>query len=62
MLEAALTRWVLARQQVAQQDSGPVAEGRPVLAVDGKSLRGARGSDGRQAKLVCVYDHAHPRS
>jgi predicted transposase YbfD/YdcC len=58
-LEAALTRWVLARQQVAQQDSGPVAEGRPVLAVDGKTLRGARGSEGRQAKLVCVYDHAH---
>jgi hypothetical protein len=30
-----------------------------VLVVDGKTLRGARGSDGRPAKLVCVYDHAH---
>jgi hypothetical protein len=30
-----------------------------VLVVDGKTLRGARGSDRRPAKLVCVYDHAH---
>jgi predicted transposase YbfD/YdcC len=58
-LEAALTRWVLSRRRVAQQATGPVAESRPVLAVDGKTLRGARGADGRQAKLVCVYDHAH---
>ncbi len=58
-LEAALTCWVLARRQAAQQATGPVAESRPVLAVDGKTLRGARGADGRQTKLVCVYDHAH---
>ena len=58
-LEAALTSWVLARRQAMQQATGPVAEQRPVLAVDGKTLRGARGGDGRQAKLVCVYDHAH---
>src|SRR5206468_6453481 len=51
VLEAALTRWVLARQQVAQQDSGPVAEGRAVLAADGRSLRRSRGRHGRQAKL-----------
>jgi hypothetical protein len=30
-----------------------------VLAVDGKTLRGARAADGAQTKLVCVYDHAH---
>jgi hypothetical protein len=30
-----------------------------VLAVDGKTLRGARATTGVQAKLVSVYDHAH---
>jgi predicted transposase YbfD/YdcC len=29
-----------------------------VLAVDGKTLRGARGSNGGQTKLVAVFDHA----
>jgi predicted transposase YbfD/YdcC len=59
-LEAALTCWVLSRRQAAQQDcgGGPVAEGRAVLAVDGKTLRGARGEEGQRTKLVCVYDHA----
>jgi predicted transposase YbfD/YdcC len=57
-LEAALTGWVLARRQSAHEVTGPVAEHRPVLAVDGKTLRGARGGDGRQTKLVCVYDQA----
>jgi len=57
-LEAALTGWVLARRQSAHEVTGPVAESRPVLAVDGKTLRGARGGDGRQTKLVCVYDQA----
>jgi predicted transposase YbfD/YdcC len=58
-LEAALTGWVLARRPAAQQATGGLlAEGRPVLAVDGKTLRGARGEEGQQTKLVCVYDHA----
>jgi predicted transposase YbfD/YdcC len=57
-LEAALTGWVLARRQSAHEVTGPVAEHRPVLAVDGKTLRGARGGEGRQTKLVCVYDQA----
>ncbi len=30
-----------------------------MLAIHGKTPRGARGGDGRQTKLVCVYDHAH---
>src|SRR3954471_6209306 len=30
-----------------------------VLAFDGKTLRGARDGDGRQAKLVAVFDHVH---
>jgi predicted transposase YbfD/YdcC len=60
-LEAALTSWVLARRPAAAAPpatGGPVAEGRAVLAIDGKTLRGARGGEGRQTKLVCVYDHA----
>jgi hypothetical protein len=35
------------------------AERRLVVAVDGKTLRGARQPDATQTKLVCVYDHAH---
>jgi len=30
-----------------------------VLAVDGKTLRGARQADGAQIKLVSVYEHGH---
>jgi predicted transposase YbfD/YdcC len=61
-LEAALTRWVLGRRDRVEQisDAGvTAAERRAVVAVDGKTLRGARQPDGRQTKLVCVYDHAH---
>ena len=38
--------------------SRPRGEGRTVLAVDGKTLRGARGEGGEQTKLVAVFDHA----
>jgi predicted transposase YbfD/YdcC len=59
-LEAALTGWVLARRDAAAAGQpGAAAERRCVLAVDGKTLRGARGVDGAQTKLVCVYDHSH---
>lgn len=61
-LEAALTTWVTGRQTRAraQQPAGSTAaECRTVLAVDGKTLRGSTDGDGRQTKLVCVYDHAH---
>src|SRR3954468_24854148 len=61
-VEAALTTWVTGRQARAraQQPAGTTAgQARTVLAVDGKTLRGAKGADGQQAKLVCVYDHAH---
>src|SRR5881275_3219348 len=57
-VEAALTTWVSGRQTRAraQQPAGvTAAECRTVLAVDGKTLRGSRGADGQQAKLVCVY-------
>jgi predicted transposase YbfD/YdcC len=60
-VEAALTTWVTGRQirARAKQPAGvSAAECRTVLAVDGKTLRGSKGADGQQAKLVCVYDHA----
>jgi predicted transposase YbfD/YdcC len=60
-VEAALTTWVTGRQTRAraQQPAGrTAAEQRAVLAVDGKTLRGSKDADGRQTKLVCVYDHA----
>jgi predicted transposase YbfD/YdcC len=62
VVEAALTTWVTGRQARAraQPPAGTTAaESRTVLAVDGKTLRGSTGADGRQTKLVCVYDHAH---
>src|SRR3954464_7015033 len=60
-VEAALTTWVTGRQirARAQQPAGTTAaQCRTVLAVDGKTLRGSRDADGRQTKLVCVYDCA----
>jgi predicted transposase YbfD/YdcC len=59
-LEATLTRWVTGRRAVAAQRVAPAstrAEGRLVLAVDGKTLRGAREAGGEQTKLISVYEH-----
>ncbi len=61
-LQRALTGWVLARRddltaQTADRP-GPQRERRPVLGIDGKTLRGSRAPAGEQVKLVCVYDHA----
>jgi predicted transposase YbfD/YdcC len=60
-LQRALTGWVLARRDVRRRPPGdhPRARGeaRTVLAVDGKSLRGARDEGGEQIKLVAVFDH-----
>src|SRR3954463_11595947 len=60
-VEAALTTWVTGRRAhaPAQPPVGTMAEGRTVVAVDGKTLRGSVGLDGQPTKLVCVYDHAH---
>src|SRR4051794_8829637 len=60
-VEAALTTWVTGRQTRArarQPAGATAAQRRTVLAVDGKTLRGSRDADGRQTKLVCVYDCA----
>jgi predicted transposase YbfD/YdcC len=60
-LQQALTGWVLARRQARRgqraPDARPRGELRPVLAVDGKTLRGARDGHGGQAKLIAVFDH-----
>src|SRR4051794_7319812 len=59
VLEAALTRWATGRRAaLASARPGQTrAEQRPVLAVDGKTLRGSRAATGVQTKLVSVYDH-----
>jgi predicted transposase YbfD/YdcC len=61
-LQRALTGWVLTRRAARRRrhahDAQPRGEGRTVLAVDGKTLRGAREEHGQQAKLVAVLDHA----
>src|SRR3954447_18277052 len=61
-LQRALTGWVLTRRAARRRrhahDAQPRGEGRTVLAVDGKTLRGAREAHGQQAKLVAVLDHA----
>jgi hypothetical protein len=54
-LEAALTTWVTGRQaraRAAQPAGTTAAQCRTVLAVDGKTLRGSKGADGQQTKLV----------
>jgi predicted transposase YbfD/YdcC len=60
-LEAALTRWVSGRAAAAGQPrpAQPAAARRTVLAVDGKTLRGAHDATAAQTKLISVYDHAH---
>src|SRR3954468_4940205 len=61
-VEAALTVWVTGRQaraQAARPPGNTMAEGRTVVAVDGKTLRGSKDAGGEQTKLVSVYDHAH---
>ena len=60
-VEAALTTWVTGRQARARAQrpaATTAAACRTVLVVDGKTLRGSRDADGRQTKLVCVYDCA----
>lgn len=61
-VQAALTRWALSCLAAAtaadlELAASPRNAARQVLAVDGKTLRGARGPDGAQAKLLSVIDH-----
>jgi predicted transposase YbfD/YdcC len=61
-LQRALTGWVMtgraARRRRHAHDAQPRGGDRTVLAVDGKTLRGARDEHGQQTKLVAVLDHA----
>jgi predicted transposase YbfD/YdcC len=61
-VQAGLTRWALSCLAAAtaadsELAASPRNAARQVLAVDGKTLRGARGPDGAQAKLLAVIDH-----
>jgi predicted transposase YbfD/YdcC len=59
-LQRALTGWALARREGRQRQhtdaARPRTADRTVLAVDGKTLRGARTEDGEQARLLAVFD------
>src|SRR3954447_3442936 len=60
-VQAALTAWALACRDAAAATPGPALlprnQRRQLLAVDGKSLRGARQRNGQQTKLLAVIDH-----
>jgi predicted transposase YbfD/YdcC len=64
-LETALATWIGGRRDhamAAGRVSGrpePAAEGRQVIAVDGKTVRGARTPEGTQTQLFAAYDHRH---
>jgi predicted transposase YbfD/YdcC len=56
VLQAVLTGWLRARLPAAPGVAG--RKGRVVIAVDGKVLRAARLSEGRQVHLLSAYDTA----
>ena len=60
-LQNALNGWLLAPREVGRRPragrSRRIGVDRTVLAVDGKTLRGARGEYAEQIKLVTVFDH-----
>jgi predicted transposase YbfD/YdcC len=57
-LQEAITAWSLAQLATHDQPSPdvPARERRPVIAVDGKTVRGATNADGRQPHLVAALD------
>jgi predicted transposase YbfD/YdcC len=57
-LQEAITAWSLGQLAAGNRrpPGTPVRELRPVIAVDGKTVRGARDDDGRQPHLVAALD------
>jgi predicted transposase YbfD/YdcC len=57
-LQEAITAWSLAQRAACDRPPSdvPVRERRPVIAVDGKTVRGATDVDGRQPHLVAALD------
>jgi predicted transposase YbfD/YdcC len=49
-LDGAVSAWLMTR-------SAPLATGLRMIAIDGKSARGARGPDGRAVHLLAAFDH-----
>ena len=54
-LDVALSAWLIAGS--AARATAPIP-GRRVIAIDGKSARGARGPDGRAVHLLAAFDQA----
>lgn len=62
-LDRAVSAWLVARSATASATPTPasavgLAPGGRVIAIDGKSARGARGSDGRAKHLLAAFDQA----
>jgi hypothetical protein len=53
ILQAVLTDWLRCRRRTPAPTRPPA---RRIVAIDGKVLRGARLSDGRQVHLLSAYD------
>jgi predicted transposase YbfD/YdcC len=54
-LDAVLSAWLAARSATPGRDAGPA---RRMIAIDGKSARGAHGPDGRAVHLLAAFDQA----
>jgi predicted transposase YbfD/YdcC len=60
-LDRATSSWVIARSPLGARSTQALATARsvrPVIAIDGKSARGARGRDGRAVHLLAAFDQA----
>lgn len=57
-LDRVTSSWVIARSSARPPSPATAVPARRLIAVDGKSARGARGPDGRAAHLFAAFDQA----
>jgi len=57
-LDAAVSAWLAVRVARIQPASSAAPAPVPMIAIDGKSARGARGPDGRPVHLLAAFDQA----